>query len=544
MNVFRELVRFFVQDLVRGDWVTMPDHLRTAAAQLFGLAVAFAAIFPMRILRGTFGYFHSLPDPARYQQFSDLTYHFFLIFIMLVAGLLVAFKWPSLYPAREDHLVLSPLPIARWQIFLAKLSALTIFVGVFVLALATVLALVLPAISSGRWETVSILRRVPAFWISSMMAGFFTFWTLAGLQGVAALLLPARIFRPFTAAVQALLLFALMLAVPFLLQVPSTRFEIPASWFVAVFRQLEGREITAELSSWARLGWTTTLASLLLMLGAYLASYWRYARQMLETASLAKAPLFGGGDGLGGFFWKTLLRSPAHRTLFLGIFGLGLVFVLDSVVSAAYSRRFRGFTLEDGKLYALSMSAAISILYVSIVGLRLIFRLPFEIRARWIFKMFDDPASRIVQLHAVERAYYAITLAPLLSLSLAFKWILFGPAGALRMVALEAALGALLIEIAQKNMANLPFTLPYAPGRGHIIQSFAFYFMGLSFYGLIGGGLIYQALHRIDWALITTVGFATIAYRMRRARLKDSEYQVWLTEEYLSSNLTTLELQT
>lgn len=541
MRAFRELVRFFIRDLFRGDWITMPDHLRAAFTQLFGLAVAFAFIFPMQIVRGAFTRIHTSGTSAQYHGLSDLTLHFFLIVIMILAGLLCALKWPSLFPSREDHLVLSPLPLERWQIFLAKLAALTVFIGIFVLGLTTMAAFVIPILSTGRYETVATWRRGLAFFTAGLAAGFATLWSLAALQGVAALVLPGgRAFRIFSAFVQSLLLFAILLSIPFLLQVPAPHPNLPSAWFLGLIRQLEGRPGYATPASAATL---TFAISLVTMLGAYLISYWRQTRQILETLPLASAPRFGGGDGLFGFFWKTLTRSPAHRTLFLGILALALVFVLDTVVATASHRRFRGFNLDNPRLNDLAMSAALSILYLAIAGLRLIFRLPFELRARWIFRFLDDPLFRRQQLLTVERAYYAIAFLPLIGFSFFAKAILFSPLAALRMAAVEAALGALVIELAQRNLANLPFTLPYVPGRGHIIQSLAFYGLGLAFMALAGGRMVHAALHYPEWSLIWPATLGGFALFLRRTRLDESEHQVWLTEENLGSEITTLEIQ-
>ncbi|HUQ92080.1 MAG TPA: hypothetical protein VM120_10405, partial [Bryobacteraceae bacterium] len=76
----------------------------------------------------------ALPDGRLYHihAMSDgLTY---TIFPMLLVGFVTALLWQQLFPENRDYLILIPLPLSRLQMFAAKFSALTVFIGLFVTA--------------------------------------------------------------------------------------------------------------------------------------------------------------------------------------------------------------------------------------------------------------------------------------------------------------------------------------------------------------------------------------------------------------------------
>jgi hypothetical protein len=91
--------------------------------------------------------------------------------------------------------------------------------------------------------------------------------------------------------------------------------------------------------------------------------------------------------GCCSFVWKTLRRSETHRLVLAAIGGLGLVLssqALMNVVEPAKS--FRDAALSPD---ALSIPYIVS--FLIIVGLRVVFEIPTELRANWIFQLVVDP---------------------------------------------------------------------------------------------------------------------------------------------------------
>jgi hypothetical protein len=102
--------------------------------------------------------------------------------------------------------------------------------------------------------------------------------------------------------------------------------------------------------------------------------------------------------------WKTVLRSEAHRLVLAGIGGLGLVLASQALLTALQSEGSWSNALvsRDG------LSIPLVLAFFVIVGLRLVFEIPVELRSNWIFRLTLDaekhecePLARKVMLEAV-----------------------------------------------------------------------------------------------------------------------------------------------
>jgi hypothetical protein len=60
--------------------------------------------------------------------------YFFVSYSMIVMGFVMVFKWDSLFPDRRDYLNLASLPIRYRDLFLAKITALCLFLALFALS--------------------------------------------------------------------------------------------------------------------------------------------------------------------------------------------------------------------------------------------------------------------------------------------------------------------------------------------------------------------------------------------------------------------------
>src|SRR5689334_21865219 len=73
----------------------------------------------------------------------------FVAYAMMSMGLLMVFKWDSLFPDRRDYLILTALPISSRRWFAAKMVALSGFLSLFVVAINLFSMLIIPAITAG-----------------------------------------------------------------------------------------------------------------------------------------------------------------------------------------------------------------------------------------------------------------------------------------------------------------------------------------------------------------------------------------------------------
>src|SRR5215831_6628150 len=77
----------------------------------------------------------------------------FAAYAMMAMGLLMVFKWDSLFPDRRDYLILTALPISTRRWFAAKMVALCAFLSLFVFAINLPSLLIIPGIVAGRSGT-------------------------------------------------------------------------------------------------------------------------------------------------------------------------------------------------------------------------------------------------------------------------------------------------------------------------------------------------------------------------------------------------------
>src|SRR5258708_16543232 len=83
--------------------------------------------------------------------------YFFVCYSMIVMGFVMVFKWDALFPDRRDVLILAPLPIPRWQFLTAKMTALLLFAGLFLLDTNIFGMLLVPALSNAHNATLATI---------------------------------------------------------------------------------------------------------------------------------------------------------------------------------------------------------------------------------------------------------------------------------------------------------------------------------------------------------------------------------------------------
>src|SRR5262252_955765 len=74
----------------------------------------------------------------------------FVAYAMMAMGLLMVFKWDSLFPDRRDYLILTALPISSRRWFAAKIVALSAFLALFVVAANLFSLFIVPALVARR----------------------------------------------------------------------------------------------------------------------------------------------------------------------------------------------------------------------------------------------------------------------------------------------------------------------------------------------------------------------------------------------------------
>src|ERR1700736_3647795 len=100
--------------------------------------------------------------------------HFFIETAMTCAGLIAVLNWEAAFPDQRDLLVLTPVPVRKSTLFLAKVAALFAAPALAMVALNIFSGVVWPFLfRSGSGGFLGVLRAWPAYWITVFVAGSF-----------------------------------------------------------------------------------------------------------------------------------------------------------------------------------------------------------------------------------------------------------------------------------------------------------------------------------------------------------------------------------
>jgi hypothetical protein len=233
----------------------------------------------------------------------------------------------------------------------------------------------------------------------------------------------------------------------------------------------------------AREAWFGLAAALAATLVAYGLSYWRTLRQIVEEPDIAPGrhrsfwlPSFGNQPrtAIAQFSLRTLARSRQHRMIIA--FYLGVGFALTIFFSKAPALREAA---PDA--YTPLLAATITMLALAVVGTRVVFAMPLELRANWVFRIAAPRAGSTI-LTAARRALLLLSVAPVWLISAAFCIRLMPGRQAAGHLALLAVLGMILTDICLRGFRKIPFTCSYLPGKSQVNMVFL-YVLGL-FYGV------------------------------------------------------------
>jgi CubicO group peptidase (beta-lactamase class C family) len=330
------------------------------------------------------------------------------------------------------------------------------------------------------------IRSFFAYWITMLTAGAFMFCCVLGLQGFAAQLLPRRWFLRASGFLQ-LAVFCLLVSGYFLQRSPVTVLVtgprqpwlawIPSYWFVGLYQQLSG-SLHPALAPFAWRAWIGLIAAVCATAVAYAASYFRTLRKIVEEPDIAPGfrtgwlPRWSGSfeTAIAQFSIRSLLRSRQHRMIFA--FYLGLAFAFAILFMNAPPELSGPSAADDSFQPSVPMLAATFMLMgFWVVGARVVFSLPLDLRANWVFRGMPFSAGRGC-LNARRRAILALSVAPALALSAAFLFWLAPWRPALAHLAVLGFLGIVLAEFSFDGVQRIPFACSYLPGKSKLHLTF------------------------------------------------------------------------
>jgi len=326
----------------------------------------------------------------------------------------------------------------------------------------------------------NVLRWFAAYWITMILAGGFLFCCVLGVQGIAAQVLPRALFLRVSGALQ-MAAFCLFVGVYFF-QPKMPGFEsftdaasrdvmmrYPTCWFLGLFHQLNGSMHPA-LAPLARRAWIGPAVAVSTTVVAYGLAYMRTIRKIVEQPDIVpstrgwRLPALGGGSAaaLAHFSVRSLARSRQHRVILAFYLGVGLaltIWLAKMPVS------------KSAPAEAQAIAASLVLLGFWIFGARVVFALPLELRANWIFRALPVVAGRAA--HAGRRrALMAISLAPAIAIAAAVFLSTWPWRMAVAHLAVLVLVGATMVELCAAGPQKIPFACSYLPGKSNVHMGF------------------------------------------------------------------------
>ena len=272
---------------------------------------------------------------------------------------------------------------------------------------------------------------------------------------------------------------------------------LPPVWFLGLYEVVWGFDSDA-YRRLAATAFNAVAVALSIAAFAYGVGFRRTMRRTLETppdaarrpgalsraaARLARATLVRGPveQAVAAFAAASAARSRRHRLFIAAYVGLGLAFVIGAFLSPITG------IAEDALAEPLSapsvrlLSIPFFLSFFVLAALRVIFTVPTEIRANWIFRMteIDDRGAYLTGARA---ALWMLGVAPVALVTTPLYLALWGPGLALGHTAFWLLMAGMLTELLLCQFHKVPFACSYVPGKANVKLLWPLYALALTAY--------------------------------------------------------------
>ena len=486
---YRALVRHFFGRFFDNEFVAQNADVYATVVKILALLATPGLCLPF-FRYTTYLHLDHYPPAAR---LPVLWYDrcFFISFAMLVMGGVTVLEWDALFPDRRDYASLIPLPIRGRTMFLAKISALMLFLVGFTAIVNLPSSVMFPVFSfrnpGGGAGSLMFFWTVLAQAISVFCASAFVFLSMVAIEGVLLNVLSVRWFRKISVYVQCVTMFGL-LSLFFVFQNMASKiatareavFAFPPAWFLGLNEVLLGSGDPA-FHRLARIALGALGSALLISAMAYAVAYRRHVKRTLESTE--------GGDGslsftapwvsaladrivrdpvkraVIAFVGKTAARSAKHRMFLAAYIGVGCAFILQALLEAGLKQAW--------------LSAPLVLSFFVLSGLRYVFTIPAELPSNWIFRVteFDRRA-----LDGARLAMAWLAVVPLFAALAPFYFVIWPPAIASAHLVFSITVSLLLVETLLLDFWKIPFTCSYPPGKANVTILWIFYWLAFTTY--------------------------------------------------------------
>jgi hypothetical protein len=479
---------------------------------------------------------------------------------MIASGLVAIVTWENALPDRRDARILGVLPVPVSAFVTGRLLALGQLFALFFATLGLIPSVFFSGVAAAYLEPGGFIGMSLAQTAAALAGTLTAFCGVIALQCVVITTLGRAMAQRAAIAIQILFAIALLQMIVFLpaigrsmkdgnmapdwLSSPAASL-LPSVWFLGLFEVLTGLggRNAFPLAGWA-LG--ATAISIAAAVTLYAASYRPLAAQALETAppevtwprrwarrawrqsTRSPAGRRAVKAAVRQFTIRTLSRSRQHRTLLALYMGLGLAVVVSSILPLALQRGMAAFARPG----IAALAAPLVLMFVALVGMRVAFAIPVDIKANWVIRLREPPDTHA----AIDGAFMAMVMwvvAPSVVLAAASAGALWGfRIGGLHAIVV-AFLGWLLAEVLVVRLCKIPFTCTYLPGRSEVKTLWPFYFTAFTTFTYSMAGLELEMLRRPGMlaSFVAIVTGAALVTRLLRWRWLAGEPGLRFAEE-------------
>lgn len=466
-----------------------------------------------------------------------------LVFLLMSAGavgLVSVVLWDTLFPARRDAFVLTPLPVSLPVQMVGRLVGLMTLCLIFVVGLNVLPSLIFPIVAIGTasgWP-----RGIAAHFVATAAADVFVFFTITSLQGIVILGLGRRMAARMASFAQVLSVLFVLLSLLFISGIRNVtvdaflaadasnaalRFSPPA-WFLGFYEYLAGnpRDVMPML---AARGAAAALVPLALTIGIYAFGYKRLLARAMETPPRSTRSIAvtlaswtirrfirrPEEQAIAGFILRAISRSGRHSMLLSIYVGAGLAMMVAFVLPEILRTGAKAFAEPSVFVLALPLvlSAALAI------GFRILITMPAEMPARWVFQTTAIDPRRVDA--AVHKTMLLVVAVPTSVTAAISAGVLWGPVAAAQHAAYCGVLAILLCELMLLRYRGIPLTRPYVPGASQFHLLWALYFSAFTTYTMTSAALErdlmrWAGTRGIAWAVAVFSGIALALWVRRK----------------------------
>jgi len=428
--------------------------------------------------------------------------YFFIVLSMVVTGAAAIWRWDALFLDRRDYTNIVPLPVSLRRIFLGNLAAILLLAGALTLDVNVASLVLFPVAVVGSQNSLSVfLRFGVGHAVTVVLASAFSFFAVFAVIGLLMAVLPYALFRRislyvrFAIALFFLALLATSFTIPsYLAQAERTNTlaitSLPPVWFLGICQTLWGNGHNPFFAAMTRTALLALGISLAIAVLSYALSFRRSFIRIPETAEVGPIPrsqfhllpvsLFDltilrdpPQRACFHFITRTLLRSEAHLQIASAFIAMGLVVSVQSLASAFHANAANSLHNPSEDLLAIPFILSFCI----IIGIRLAFDIPSDLRANWVFAVWIDPNA--LQTRPIARKILlTFSLVPLVPVCFVSSAILWGFGVALLHTVIFAACTIAFVELLLLRFRKIPFTCSYPPFQSHSALIFVAYLFG------------------------------------------------------------------